>query len=329
MPVCTLYGRGGTAAPEAPEASEGNTGPPARQAARSLRAQPQRPYVLCRRVMSSGGGRFERRLDLREPLDAVDAVEPCLACACLGDGTGMGEGMDFGTALIGGWPYDAEREAERGGRPEPSGEGLIVDEKGTYIAEAGMPVGVDVRSEPDLDPDPDEPEPEPYELSEAGEAGVTVAESHADWRIFADLFAERCAVIGVCATSGDGAGASEPCEGGPVTIFSASKVDERSAELFIVEERIAEDTMAALRSVPERGAICGCFSDGRRIWGVLRCIGRAQVVRTGEGCALWRTSRVLNHGYVRALAPQIWESSFMWTMAETIRRTKYASAGHG
>ena len=86
----------------------------------------------------------------------------------------------------------------------------------------------------------DEPEPEPYELSEAGEAGVTVAESHADWRIFADLFAERCAVIGVCATSGDGAGASEPCEGGPVTIFSASKVDERSAELFIVELCMAE-----------------------------------------------------------------------------------------
>ena len=104
----------------------------------------------------------------------------------------MGAGVVtiLGTALNG-WPlYDAVSDAERGGAPEPSGECLIVDEKGTYMADAGRPVGVHVRSERS------EAEPEsedPYESSEGGEAGVTVAESHALWRIFALLFA----VIGV------------------------------------------------------------------------------------------------------------------------------------
>ena len=155
---------------------------------------------------------------------------------------------------------------------------MIVDEKGTYIAEAGMPVGVDVRSgeEPVAEP---EPEPELYDSSEGGDAGVTVAESHADWRIFADLFA----VSGVFIREdigGTGVGARPPGAGERV-MRSASNVEVRRAELFIVEERSAEDLSAALRSVPVRG----CFSEGRRICGVASG-GLDHVVRMGEGCAL-------------------------------------------
>ena len=49
---------------------------------------------------------------------------------------------------------DVVNELERGGI---FGDGWIVDEKGTYIADGGIPVGVDVRSERD------EPDPEPVE----------------------------------------------------------------------------------------------------------------------------------------------------------------------
>ena len=65
------------------------------------------------------------------------------------------------SALIGGgWLNDVVSELERGGT---LGDGLIVDENGTYAAEGGMPVGVDVRSERD-EPEPvPEPDPDPVE----------------------------------------------------------------------------------------------------------------------------------------------------------------------
>ena len=110
--------------------------------------------------MSSGGGRFDLRFDLLFFVRGPDVI----AAGGLGDGSAprrlaLRDGVS--TALSGGCPLlnVAERELERGGfaLPGPSGEGLIVDEKGMYIAEGGMPVGVDVRSDPD--PDPDESEP--------------------------------------------------------------------------------------------------------------------------------------------------------------------------
>lgn len=124
------------------------------QVARDL-AVPHRAYVLCSRDMSSGGGRVDLRLDLRGPV--VIAAGGC------GEGTAdrrlpFREGVS--TALIGGCPFAAlnvASELERGGAV-PNGEGLIVDENGTYIADAGNVVGVDVRSERS-DPDPGLEEP--------------------------------------------------------------------------------------------------------------------------------------------------------------------------
>ena len=80
-----------------------------------------------------------------------------------------------------------------------------------------------------------------------------------------------------------GARRAEGCTGGAGerVMRSASKVLVRSAELFMVDERRAEDLSAALRSVPVRG----CFSEGRRICGVASG-GLDHVVRMGEGCAL-------------------------------------------
>lgn len=65
------------------------------------------------------------------------------------------------SALMGGgWLKDVVNELERGGTP---GDCLIVDENGTYAAEGGMPVGVDVRSERD-EPEPvPDPDPDPVE----------------------------------------------------------------------------------------------------------------------------------------------------------------------
>ena len=123
------------------------------QVARDL-AVPHRPYVLCSRVMSSGGGRVDLRFDLREPVVVVAACgfgEGCADRRLL-----LREGVS--TALSGGCPFAAlnvDSELERGGAV-PSGDGLIVDENGTYIADGGSPVGVDVRSdrsEPDPDPE--------------------------------------------------------------------------------------------------------------------------------------------------------------------------------
>ena len=245
--------------------------------------------------MSSGGGRFERRLLLRELLEDVDAFEPCLdSCAC-GEGTGKAvASLDDATALSGGcWPpySDAERggAAERSGAPGPRGEGLIVDEKGTYIADGGMPVGVDVRSGDEPEPEPELEEP--YS-SDGGEAGVTVADIHAECKIFADLLAERLDRRGVpigSRVAGVPEGASVA---GVRVILSESNVDVRRAELFMVDERSAEDLIAAERSVPVRG----CFSEGRRICGVPNARGLDHVVRMGDEGALCNASRVLNHG---------------------------------
>lgn len=96
-----------------------------------------------------------------------------------GDG-GIAPPFRDDAALSGAPPNVAESELERGGGPVPSGDGLMVDEYGMYIAEGGMPVGVDVRSDEDV-PYSDEP-------SEGGDAGVTVADIHALWRMRADLF---------------------------------------------------------------------------------------------------------------------------------------------
>ena len=66
----------------------------------------QRPYVLCRRVMSSGGGRFERRLDLREPFEAVDEFDVWRESedGIRGDDAAAAAGpfANLGTALSGG-----------------------------------------------------------------------------------------------------------------------------------------------------------------------------------------------------------------------------------
>ena len=92
-----------------------------------------RPYVLCSRVMSNGGGRFDFRFDFgRGPEEG----------ACFrGTDSGWGEGsadrrLPFRegvceTALVGAWPNVADSELERGGWPVPSGDGLMVDEYGT------------------------------------------------------------------------------------------------------------------------------------------------------------------------------------------------------
>ena len=115
------------------------------------------------------------RFDFRGPL----------ACWGFADAGGFGDGIAVAdrrlpfragvrSALAGGWPNDVAKELERGG----TGEGLIVDENGTYIADGGSPVGVDVRSERS---EPEPPDPDEYDeySSERGEAGVTVAEIHA------------------------------------------------------------------------------------------------------------------------------------------------------
>ena len=70
--------------------------------------------------MSSGGGRFERRLDLREPFEAVDEFEVWRESedGIRGDDAAAGPLENLGTALSGGCPpYVAESEAERGGGP--------------------------------------------------------------------------------------------------------------------------------------------------------------------------------------------------------------------
>ena len=111
--------------------------------------------------MSSGGGLFDRRFApfWRGP--------PVIAVGGFG-ARALPIRAGVSSALTGGGPSltVADSELERGGA---SGDGLIVDEKGTYMADAGRPVGVHVRSERS------EAEPEsedPYESSEGGEAGV-------------------------------------------------------------------------------------------------------------------------------------------------------------
>lgn len=142
--------------------------------------------------MSSGGGRFDLRFDFFGP--------PVVAAAdvfALGDGAaapaprrlaildGVSTALSGGCCCPSACLNVAESELERGGGAFGlRGDGLIVDENGTYIAEGGRPVGVDVRSERG-----ESDEDEPYESSEGGDAGVTVAEIQADWRILADLFA--------------------------------------------------------------------------------------------------------------------------------------------
>ena len=145
--------------------------------------------------MSSGGGLFDRRFApfWRGP--------PVIAVGGFGE-RALPIRAGVSSALTGGGPSlnVADSELERGGA---SGDGLIVDEKGTYMADAGRPVGVHVRSERS------EAEPEsedPYESSEGGEAGVTVAESHALWRILADLFAVIGVLRGAAESNGFGDG---------------------------------------------------------------------------------------------------------------------------
>ena len=110
------------------------------------------PYVECSLVMSRGGGRFDFRFDLRVEFSRGPAG------AAGGRGDGITDERVFAlrdgvrSALMGGgWLNDVVNELERGGTP---GDGLMVDENGTYVAEGGMPVGVDVRSERD-EPDPE------------------------------------------------------------------------------------------------------------------------------------------------------------------------------
>ncbi len=268
--------------------------------------------------MSSGGGRFDLRFAFPRGTCAV-----CVA-ATGGLGDGMPRRLPFldgvSSALSGGCPSlnVADRELERGGTPPvPSGVCLIVDEKGTYIADGGRPesVGVEVRSDPDGD--------EPYESSEGGDAGVTVAEIHALWRILADLFA----VIGVfrdtAESMGFGVGWCWYC--GWYCCFSLSYVEERYAALFMAAERSVELRREELFVVLE--TMRSPKSDETRICGVVAGKGGLDhVVRmVGDGRALWRASRRWNQGYVRVLALQIWESSFMWRIDETMSRQKYAS----
>ena len=133
---------------------------------------------------------------------------------------------------------------------------------------------------------------------------MTFAEIHALWRILADLLA----VSGVLDfRSAEGTAES----------FSLSNVELLSAELFMVELRIAE-----LLSVP-LATIRSEKSEGRRIEGAAEGRGGFDhVVRTGDGRALSSCSRSLNHGYVLVCALQIVESSFVWMIEETIRRQK-------
>ena len=98
--------------------------------------------------------------------------------------------------------------------------------------------------------------------------------------------------------------------------------EERSAELFIAAERSVELRREELFIVLE--TMRSPNSDETRIWGVVA--GGSgfldHVVCTGEGTALWRASRTWNQGYVRVLASQTVESSFMWMIEETIKRQK-------
>ena len=97
-------------------------------------------------------------------------------------------------------------------------------------------------------------------------------------------------------------------------------VEVRSAELFIAALFIVELRRLELFIVLE--TMRSPKSEETRICGVTGRGALDHVVRTGEGFALWSCSRTWNHGYVRVLAPQIWESSLRWRMATIIKSRK-------
>ena len=100
-------------------------------------------------------------------------------------------------------------------------------------------------------------------------------------------------------------------------------VEVRSAELFIAALFIVELRRLELFIVLE--TMRSPKSEETRICGVTGRGALDHVVRTGEGCALWRGSRTRYQGYVLVLADQTVESSFMWSIDETINSKKYAS----
>lgn len=144
-----------------------------------------------------------------------------------------------------------------------------------------------------------------------------MADIHALCRIFADLFADLLADLGRAEL-----GTAESI----AFSFSFSYRELRNAELFI-----AALFITALRRFPLLGAplfwtMRSPKSEVSLIFGAAEGSGALDhVVRTGEGCALWRGSRTRYQGYVRVLADQTVESSFMWSIDETINSKKYAS----